>query len=246
MRTFRPGLVVLLLAPFIRSAAAQEPIRMARTPDVSPDGKLVAFSYLGDIWVVDAVGGTARAVTSYPAHDMAPVFSPDGRWIAFSSNRHGSYNVFVVSARGGHPRRLTFDSDNDVVNGWSPDGKEILFASTRSVAFPPSFELYTVPVEGGMVHRVSANDGKDGVYSPDGAHIAYVRGPGLWYRKGYRGSSNDDIWVSDADGSRNYRLTNFAGQDGSPMWSADGKNLYYVSEFFGTPANIVRLADVGL
>ena len=64
----------------------------------------------------------------------------------------------------------------------------ILFASTRSVAFPPTFELYTVPVEGGRAYRVSADGGKEGVFSPDGEHIAYVRGPGAWYRKGYRGS----------------------------------------------------------
>src|ERR1700734_679653 len=83
---------VLSAAP----AAAQEPIRFARTPDISPDGKLVTFSYLGDIWVVETIGGTARAVTSHPAHDVNPVFSPDGRSIAFSSNRHGSYDVYVV------------------------------------------------------------------------------------------------------------------------------------------------------
>jgi len=241
MRSSRAVLAVLTLALFVRPGAAQEPIRMARTPDVSPDGKLVAFSYLGDIWVVEAIGGTARALTSHPAHDMAPVFSPDGRSVAFSSNRHGSYNVFVVPVEGGRPRRLTFDSDNDLVTGWSPDGKQILFASTRSVAFPPSFELYTVPVEGGRAYRVSADDGKEGVFSPDGKHIAYTRGPGAWYRKGYRGSANDDIWLCDADGSHNRQLTNFAGQDGSPMWSADGKWIYYVSEFYGTPANIVRM-----
>src|SRR5262245_45988128 len=82
------------------SAQAQEPIRFARTPDISPDGKLVAFSYLGDIYVVEAIGGVARAVTSHPAHDINPVFSPDGQHIAFSSNRHGSYDVFVVPTRG--------------------------------------------------------------------------------------------------------------------------------------------------
>src|SRR5208337_3922283 len=67
-----------------------------------------------------------------------------------------------------------------------------------------------------------------------------VRGPGTWYRKGYRGSSNDDVWVCNADGSNNQRITNFEGQDNSPMWSADGQTLYYVSEVFGSPANIVR------
>jgi tricorn protease len=241
MRTLRPALAILTVALSVGGVGAQEPIRMARTPDISPDGKLVAFSYLGDIWVVEAIGGTARPVTMHPAHDMAPVFSPDGRWLAFSSNRHGSYNVFVVPVQGGHPRRLTFDSDNDLVTSWSPDGKRILFASTRGVAYPQNFEIYTVPVEGGMAHRVTADEGKEGVYSPDGTRIAYTRGPGAWYRKGYRGSANDDVWVCDADGSHNGQLTNFAGQDTSPMWSADGKWIYYVSEFYGTPANIVRM-----
>src|SRR5262249_34385920 len=150
--------------------------------------------------------------------------------IAFSSNRHGSYDVFVMSSRGGKATRLTFDSDADFVNGWSPDGKTILFTSTRSTAYPPNFELYTVPVTGGRVRQITSSGGKDGVFSPKGDKIAYVRGAGTWYRKGYRGSSNDDIWVCDADGSHNQRITDFNGQDTSPMWGADGKSLYYVSE----------------
>src|ERR1700676_5214370 len=92
------------------TARAQEPIRFARTPDISPDGKLVAFSYLGDIWTVPSIGGVARRVTVHEAHDIYPIFSPvDGRWIAFSSNRYGSYDVFVIPAQGGKPRRLTYD-----------------------------------------------------------------------------------------------------------------------------------------
>ncbi|HXG12942.1 MAG TPA: S41 family peptidase [Gemmataceae bacterium] len=225
---------------FLGSARAQEPIRFARTPDISPDGKLVAFSYLGDIWTVEAIGGVARPVTMHQAHDISPAFSPDGRLLAFSSNRHGSYDVFVVPVHGGRPRRLTYDSAADVVCGWSPDGKQILFASTRSTDFPPRFELYTVPVEGGLEQRITRAEGKEGVYSPAGDRIAYVRGPGTWYRKGYRGSSNDEVWVCNADGTGNRRLTTFDGQDNSPMWSPDGRFVYYVSEYHGTPANIVR------
>ncbi|TMQ34602.1 MAG: PDZ domain-containing protein [Planctomycetota bacterium] len=219
---------------------AQEPIRFGRTPDISPDGRLVAFSYLGDIWTVETIGGIARPVTMHEAHDIDPVFSPDGRMIAFSSNRHGSYDVFVVPAVGGKPKRLTFDSADDVVNGWSPDGKTILFTSTRGTDFPHNTELYSVPVAGGRVQRVTCTEGRDGVFSPKGDQIAYVRGPGTWYRKGYRGSSNDDIWLCNTDGSNCRRVTDFTGQDASPMWSADGQSLYYVSECFGTPANIVR------
>src|SRR5205085_335847 len=133
----------VLLAAFLvfrlataAQAQAQEPIRFARTPDISPDGKLVAFSYLGDIWVVEAIGGVARPVTSHQAHDAYPVFSPDGQSIAFASNRHGSYDVFVVPVRGGKPRRLTSDSDTDRPCGWTPDGKHVLFASGRNPSFP--------------------------------------------------------------------------------------------------------------
>src|SRR5207248_3151192 len=115
--------------------------------------------------------------------------------LAFSSNRHGSYDVFVVPSVGGKPRRLTYDSSADYVNGWSPDGKSILFTSSRGTGFPLRYELYSVPFDGGRERKVSAYEGKDGAYSPKGDRIAYVRGPGNWYRKGHRGSANDDIWV---------------------------------------------------
>ncbi len=243
MRPRTALLTALALLATLTPARAQEHVRFARTPDISPDGKLVAFSYLGDIWIVDAAGGVARPVTMHERHDINPVFSPDGKQLAFSSNRHGNYDVFVVSVQGGRPTRLTFDSADDHVCGWSPDGKHILFASSRANTFPPALDLYAVPVGGGRVSRVSASEGRDGAYSPDGAHIAYVRGPGTWYRKGYRGSSNDDIWLCDADGSNNRRVTHHAGQDGSPMWAPDGRTLYYVSDICaapGGPANIVR------
>src|SRR5918996_1089323 len=103
--------VSCLLTP--PTAAGQEPIRFARTPDIATDGKQVAFSYLGDIWTVETIGGVARPVTMHEAHDINPVFSPDGKHLAFSSNRHGSYDVFVVPAVGGKPRRLTYDSGHD-------------------------------------------------------------------------------------------------------------------------------------
>jgi tricorn protease len=252
MKRFRRSILAAVVILGFAAAAnthAQEPIRFALLPDISPDGKQVAFSYLGDVWIVETIGGIARPVTLHAAHDTAPVFSPDGRSIAFSSNRHGSYDVFVVSAQGGKPKRLTFDSAADFVCGWSPDGKQVLFSSSRGTTFPPGWDLYTVPVDGGRTRKISASEGREGTFSPKGDQIAYVRGPGTWYRRGYRGSSNDDIWICNADGSNNRRLTTFNGQDNSPMWSADAQTIYYVSEVNGAAdrptANIVRQDAAG-
>ena len=238
MRRFALPLVFALASV----AQAQEPIRFARTPDISPDGKLVAFSYLGDIWTVEAIGGVARPVTMHEAHDYFPVFSPDGRQIAFSSNRHGSYDVFVVPAVGGKPKRLTFDSAADIVQGWSPDGKGVVFASARSNDYPGNMDIYTVPVDGGAEKKVGGFfEAKELYYSPSGNKAAFVRGPGSWSRRGYRGSSNDDLYLANADGTGVKRLTNFDGQDLSPMWAPDGNKVYYVTENGAAPkcANIV-------
>lgn len=233
--------VILLLLGHAPLVAANGLMKFGRMPDVSPDGKTVVFSYLGDLWSVDAIGGTALPLTMHRAHDILPAFSPDGKSVAFSSNRHGSYDVYVIPARSGKPKRLTFDSASDMVCGWSPDGKQILFASTRAPDYPRGYELYTVPAEGGRVKRITQVEAKEGAFSPSGEHIAYVRGPGSWYRQGYRGTSNDEIWICKADGSMNQQITRFNGQDGAPMWGGDGRALYYVSEEFGVPPNLVRL-----
>lgn len=233
-------LPALLVAGLSGATKAREPIRFARTPDISPDGKLVAFSYLGDIWVVPSTGGVARPLTLHESHDLHPVFSPDGRKIAFSSNRYGRYDVFVVPIEGGQPVRITHDSGDDFVCNWSPDGQHLLFASTRLADFPPRSELFLVPATGGNPRQVSAFEGREGAFSPSGKEIVYARGPGTWYRKGYRGSANDDLWICHLDATNNRQLTSFRGQDSWPAWTPDGKHVYYVSEFFGTPANIVR------
>ena len=223
--------ILLCIVAFVpASVGGQEPIRFPRSPDISPDGKQVAFSYLGDIWTVEAIGGVARPVTMHEAHDYVPCFSPDGRQLAFSSNRHGSYDVFAVPTVGGKPKRLTFDSGNDIVTGWTPDGKSVVFTSTRGTDFPNQQDAYTVPIDGGAEKRLNLFEAKEAHFAPTGDKLAFVRGPGTWYRRGYKGSSNDDIYLATIDGGATKQLTTHNGQDTAPMWSKDGKTLYYVTD----------------
>src|SRR5215470_14026330 len=121
-----------LLAAFalVAPVLCQAQVKLLRHPTYSK-GK-VAFSYLGDIWVAAEDGKNVQRLTDNKARDIYPRFSPDGNWIAFSSNRAGNYDVYVMPSTGGKPRQLTFHSADDVVVGWSPDGRDVLFYSARS------------------------------------------------------------------------------------------------------------------
>lgn len=230
---------ITLLAVIITPLQA-DPIQMARTPAISPAGKEVAFSYLGDIWIVSTEGGNARHVTLHQAHEINPIFSPDGKQLAFASRRHGSYDVFITSALGGRPTRLTFDSADDFPTAWSPDGKTILFRSNRSPEYPKNSQLFTISSEGGAVKQITHAGAREGSFSPDGKEIAYVGGPGKWYRRNYRGSSDSDVWICDSKGKDHRLLTPFDGNDSSPRWDQEGNFIYYVSGVFGKAPNLVR------
>jgi tricorn protease len=225
-----------------------EPIRFARYPHVSNDGT-IAFSYHGDIWLVNADGSNPRRLTAHIARDINPRFSPDGRTIAFSSNRMGNNDVYVVPVSGGEPRQLTWHSGDDVVLYWTPDGKGIVIATGRG-ANPWGAPLHVVPLEGGLPTPLGMDVGRSGMMKQDATMVAFNRTNMTYWRKGYRGNNSTDIDVLDLKSGEVKQITdtnldNFRTftQDAHPMWGADGM-IYFLSERDGT-FNIWRVAAGG-
>src|SRR6266567_2593530 len=248
-------LAVALLLP----AISQAQVKLLRHPTYS-NGK-VAFSYLGDLWIANENGSGAQRLTDNQARDVFPRFSPDGNWIAFSSNREGNYDVYVVAATGGKPRQLTFHSADDNVVNWSPDGKKILFTSARgNGAFPSVTTLWEIPVEGGIEQPVPTDWGAWASYSPDGAKLAFTRHPATWSRKHYRGSYAADLWVMEVASKKFTKLgsEDYKGNRLWPMYARNG-DIYFVANQtenekniqFGGPAvmksvnNIWKISDKG-
>ncbi|HUK30208.1 MAG TPA: S41 family peptidase [Candidatus Acidoferrum sp.] len=238
---------------------AQAQTRLLRFPSYS-HGK-VTFSYLGDIWVANEDGTGVQRITDNRAREINPRFSPDGKWIAFSSNREGNYDVYVVSAQGGKPKQLTFHSAEDTVVGWSPDGKKIIFTSSRGVGvFPGVLTLFEISPEGGMEQSIPTDWGSWASYSPDGSKLAFSRHPGVWSRQHYRGSYAVDLWLMDVASKKFTKLSDddYKGNYLWPMY-APGGEIYFVSDRlpnekglqFGGPEamksvnNIWKMSDKG-
>src|SRR5919112_4659852 len=138
---------LLLLATLLLSSTVfGREARLVRYPNYNA-GR-VTFSYLGDVWTANEDGSNVQRLTVHKARDVYPRFSPDGKWIAFSSDRNGNLDVYVISAAGGAVKQLTHHSSEDTVLNWTPDGASVLFSANRGEDFAP--RLYTVSTNGGM------------------------------------------------------------------------------------------------
>ncbi|MEJ2502110.1 MAG: PDZ domain-containing protein [Gemmatimonadota bacterium] len=228
-RRIAPSLVLASASLFSASTSdAQAPDRLLRQPTLSAD--YVAFAHGGDLWVADREGGVARRLTATAAVEADPHFSPDGRWIAFTSDRAGDDDVYVVSVEGGEPTRLTWHPASASARGWTPDGRRVLFASSRGTAPVPHNRLWTVALEGGPSVPVPAPWGFDGSYAPDGERIVVdrmTRWDSEW--RGYRGGQNTPLVVLELDGLAETRLPNAdRSTDVQPVWHGD--RIYFLSD----------------
>lgn len=201
--------------------------RLLRQPDIS--GNQIVFTYGADVWVANKDGSNLKRITSTPAVESDPHFSPDGNWIAFSSNRSGSASVYLVSKEGGMPKRLTWHPSGASVRGWTPDGKHILYASTQGTAPVPHNKLWTVPVEGGPSTQLSQQWGFDGSFSPDGKKIALdkmSRWDTEW--RAYRGGQNTPLIILNLEDQSEVLLPNEKTTDIQPTWIGD--ELFFLSD----------------
>jgi tricorn protease len=224
-RLFLASLIVVVTAAM--SVAA--PIKLARHPDYN-GGKIV-FSYLGDIWLANEDGTGAHRVTDHTARDIYPRFSPDGKWIAFSSNRYGNNDVFVIPAAGGPAKQLTFHSGNDEVVGWTRDGKSVVFRAPRGLGvFPNVATLHTIAIGGGQEQPLPTDWGWSGSFSPDGRSLVFNRHPSTWSRRHYRGSFAADLWVTNLTDKTYTKLLGDEQYNRYwPMWGAD-ESIYFVAD----------------
>jgi tricorn protease len=231
--------IALLLFSFTSTVFGRE-AKLVRYPSYS-NGR-IAFTYLGDIWTADENGQNVQRLTVNKARDAYPRFSPDGKWIAFSSDRNGNLDVFIIPSTGGTAKQLTHHSADDVVLGWTPDGSGVLFSSQRGEDFMGI--LYIVSVNGGMPWHAGPDMGNAASFSPDGKHIAYNPKGQVYWRKYYRGAYATDVWVEDISTKKFSQLTDFDGLDSWPMWGKDG--IYFVSDRDGGGlTNIWRIGENG-
>ena len=233
--------LAFLLALFAPQSVPGREAKLVRYPHYN-NGR-VAFTYLADIWTADEDGKNVKRITANKARDVYARFSPDGKSIAFSSDRNGNFDVFIVPSEGGNVKQLTFHSADDTVLGWTPDSRAVLFASSRGDDFMG--KLYTVSVDGGMERNAGADMAVNASYSPDGKKIALNRKGQTYWRKYYRGSMQTDVTVMDIAAKKFTDLTDFDGLDSWPMWSTDGF-IYFVSDREGNGlTNIWRVAEAG-
>jgi len=143
--------------------------RLLRQPDISQ--KQVTFAYGGDIWVSNLNASKALRITSTAAVESNPHFSPDGKWIAFNSNRSGNQAIYIVSADGGDVTRLTWHPRPAEARGWTNDGKNVLYATTRDTAPSGYNRLWTVSINGGPAEQLTSQWGHDGSFSPNGKQM---------------------------------------------------------------------------
>jgi tricorn protease len=233
----------VLLFSFAFTVFAQDAPQWLRYPAISPDGQTVLFEHKGDIWTVPAAGGTAVPLTLSESYEFAPVWSHDGRSVAFASDRYGNFDVFVMPGTGGEARRLTYNSAREIPSSFTADDRAILFNGNRQdlathVQYPTGgmVELYSVPAVGGRVSLVLTTPALDATVDSKGEKIIFhdYKGYESDWRKHHTSAVTRDVWMYDTSAKKYTQVSNFNGEDRNPVFDSNDADYYYLSEQSGS------------
>lgn len=222
-------LALLCVLSFTTFVSA-ELIRLPQEPALSPDGSKLVFAWRGDVWMVPVKGGGARRLTQHPAVESTPAFSPDGKEIAFVSDREGSKQVYVMPVNGGEPKQLTWHTEGYQIEEWFPDGKGLLVSITRDHFWKYANRLARLEVTARKAEEVLLDDyATEGSVSPDGKRVLFTREGEVWWRQGYRGSRGGQTWLLNRDDGSCKQVIGETTETRWPLWKADGQGFYHVS-----------------
>ncbi len=247
--------LAIMIASFAGAVSAQENPLWLRKNEISPDGKKVAFSYKGDIYVVSAEGGKASQLTTNQAYDSDPIWTRDGRSIVFSSYREGGKDIFITSVEGGVPKRVTTLPGNETPMAVLPDGRILFKANIQEDVtydgFPGNPQLFITDASGSRPKLATSLTISEISVSKSGKVIYEdFKGYEDPLRKHHTSSVTRDIWLYEGasvdgafsiDGKGKFtKLSTFNGEDRDPFFTADGDTYYYLSEENGKNINLFR------
>ncbi|WP_291061088.1 MULTISPECIES: S41 family peptidase [unclassified Empedobacter] len=237
-------IVFTLLSAFaISQVSAQEKVYFTSTPSLSPDAKTVYFSYDGDIWSTDINGGNASRITALEGEEINPRVSPDGKWLAFSSNQYGNYDIYVMPINGGQIKQLTFHQAKDEVESWSWDSKSIYFTSNQNNGFGSfKIDLDGKTPEALFTNYFNTTNGL--VETPQGEYIFTNSSESASQvtRKRYKGENNPDLLGYNPTTKSYKQYTDYNGKDFNPTVDKNGI-IYFISDENNGEYNLYQLTN---